>query len=786
MNVFELEATLKLKTEDYQKGLSAAKSEANKFQSEISGVEKSAGNLGKAFEKSGDKISDAFKDVSRSADSMQGDVSDAFDTASGNAEDSFSDIAGSADDAASGVASAFDGASSDSADSFGEISDAADDSAGEVASAFSDVDFSADIDSEAGTAASSFIQIADAAQTSSDQSESAIESIGSSLDNVDSVAANMAANFSGNIGGMVGAIAGANIIGLIGEVANAVKEIGSGMLEAEENFEEAAATIAQGTGKLGDELYELEQKARQAWAAVADKDLTEEALASALANLDTRFGEAIAGFEEPMGEMFARFSKTVNVDAGQAVNDLADIMRQYNIVSNDANQNAATMVDIMNKITVATQSADLSEQEIIGSLTRNKAAYDELGFSMDEAIGLMVRYRDSGRDVSELSTGLYKGMTSLSESTDDVGGAMRQAFEIMQSGKSTAEILNTEVGNTGKTINDIFGKKSAQALIQGFSSISMSAEEWTTKLRESDTAMRDTNLAMTTYQDGLALIQNQFQAQTGMSGELITSYGMITGQYGKMAAAGQLMSAQNAIDTQNMIMSADSLASSVTNSTDEIVGNHNKINASNSSVQVSTDTLRGDIDSQMNMIKSAFGGMATKWTNDSEVISSTKPTVGVETQNAENSISGIKSIFDSSVQDMRNNSSVNMEIHGRIPTVSALKDKLGGIAYAVTGWTSFARGYNEAMMLTSPTIFGMNGDTPLIGGDGSGGEIVSGEKHLLNMMNNVVKANVGNIYSLLAHYLPSIADGTTVYLDGKKISDYVSKDINRKVNQRRV
>lgn len=61
----------------------------------------------------------------------------------------------------------------------------------------------------------------------------------------------------------------------------------------------------------------------------------------------------------------------------------------------------------------------------------------------------------------------------------------------------------------------------------------------------------------------------------------------------------------------------------------------------------------------------------------------------------------------------------------------------------------FRRGYDEAYLLNSPTIFGASGGQLLGGGDGNGSEAVVGTQKLMNMMSDVLRKNNSNVTVVL-------------------------------------
>lgn len=80
----------------------------------------------------------------------------------------------------------------------------------------------------------------------------------------------------------------------------------------------------------------------------------------------------------------------------------------------------------------------------------------------------------------------------------------------------------------------------------------------------------------------------------------------------------------------------------------------------------------------------------------------------------------------------------------------------------------YKKAYDEAMILSNPTIFGYSAATGkfLGGGEGNGNEVVAGEAHLINMIQRAVNAeNAGvadkldKLISMLANYFPEIIVG---------------------------
>ena len=71
----------------------------------------------------------------------------------------------------------------------------------------------------------------------------------------------------------------------------------------------------------------------------------------------------------------------------------------------------------------------------------------------------------------------------------------------------------------------------------------------------------------------------------------------------------------------------------------------------------------------------------------------------------------------------------------------------------------YKKAYNNAMVLSSPTIFGYSDGKLLGGGDGNGNEIVAGESYLMNMIGQAVSAQNERVVSVLVAILDAITGG---------------------------
>lgn len=130
---------------------------------------------------------------------------------------------------------------------------------------------------------------------------------------------------------------------------------------------------------------------------------------------------------------------------------------------------------------------------------------------------------------------------------------------------------------------------------------------------------------------------------------------------------------------------------------------------------------------------------------------------------------GCKKIVTDAVSALKNALDFNWELPKlKLPHISVS----GGEApYGIGGKGSLPRfniewykkAYDNAMVLSSPTIFGFGGGSLLGGGDGNGNEIVAGESHLMNLIGQVVESKTAGqnerIIALLSALLTATVDG---------------------------
>lgn len=286
-------------------------------------------------------------------------------------------------------------------------------------------------------------------------------------------------------------------------IADKLMEIGQAAYDMAAEFDDASAAIVEGTGASGEALDDLNESAQGAFGALANSDGSINAVANTLAELNTRFGLSGDAAQEATVK-FENFADHTGTDGVKAVDSIADVMHRWGMDIDDLDP-------LLDDLTTANQSCQMSVDDLTGYLASNSTQFQELGYSSDEALAMLISLSDGGANVSTVMSGLTKGIANLSGETDDVPGAFQAAVEAIKNSGSVSEALQQQVGDTGKTVEEVFGKKAAQELATNIQNGSFAIDEWTSALQTNDGALQSTTENATTMSDSWQQAVNNVQ-----------------------------------------------------------------------------------------------------------------------------------------------------------------------------------------------------------------------------------------------------------------------------------
>lgn len=287
------------------------------------------------------------------------------------------------------------------------------------------------------------------------------------------------------------------------ELAKMVKEIAEAAFEMAQGFDEANATIVEGTGASGEALADLNRQAQDAFGRIADADQDLNGISGILAELNTRFG--ITGDDlEDLTVKMANFAQHTGTDGTRAVDSIANVMKRWGLDISDAD-------GLMDDLTTANQSCQLSVDQLTGYLADNSVQFQEFGYSTEDALALLISLSDGGANVSTVLGGMKKAVGTLSDVTDDVPGAFQDAIAAIAECGSVSEALQAQVGDTGKTVEQIFGKSAAQELATNIQNGSFAIDQWSEALENNNGVLDQTTANATTMGDAMSQVSNALQ-----------------------------------------------------------------------------------------------------------------------------------------------------------------------------------------------------------------------------------------------------------------------------------
>lgn len=290
-------------------------------------------------------------------------------------------------------------------------------------------------------------------------------------------------------------------------IASAIKEIADAAYDLAGAFDDANAAIVEGTGASGEALEELNQTAHSAFSRVADADQDLSGVADILAELNTRFGVTGEAAED-LTVSVANFAHHTGTDGTKAVDDIANVMNRWGLDIEDVD-------GLLDDLTTANQSCQMSVDEMTRYLSENSIQFQELGYSTEDALAMLISLSDGGANVSSVMSGMKKAVGNLSEVTDDVPGAFQDAIKAIAECDNVSEALQAQVGDTGLTVEEVFGAKAAQELAANVQNGNFNIEQWTQVLQDNQGALADTTENATTMQDAWAQATNSVSIALG-------------------------------------------------------------------------------------------------------------------------------------------------------------------------------------------------------------------------------------------------------------------------------
>ena len=512
--------------------------------------------------------------------------------------------------------------------------------------------------------------------------EDAVGGVSAAENNAEGETDELVGKFSSAFPGMTSIIEAAGTAGVIGAIVEALIELGKQAIEAMNQVQEASNEMIRATLLTGEGLKDAEDAAYNAYLKMNDANVSMKEMEAIGGTLYTRLGLTGEALEDAT-LLFGKYSSATGVDGVNAVNDLVDVMRKWGLETEDDATNLEILAAIMDRFTYGQAQGKLSVDDITNALADQKGVWTDVGYSMDDAVAFLSAYTNAGGDASQVTSALNKMITQLDGKTDNMGKSWKDAVQIMSTAKDRTSALGTVIGDTGVTIEQAFGKQAAGKMIDVFMDSKVQADNYSKALETVRGTTDDLYDATRTVSDGIDSV-----------GKQMTNYEMIMFQQSRQI--------------------------------EEMFSN-----MSDASEQTSTDVQTDYDDVQ----KKLHEGVDIQGEKD----------IAAFAQSADSNFAGIQNSYGNMKYNLEN-SPIKLKVTA--PQIEYHVSGSGNNAKYKSSATyeTFAAAYDQAMILSAPTIFGAMGGSLLVGGDRPGNEIVVGESHLMHMFTEAVKrASASNI-----------------------------------------
>lgn len=267
---------------------------------------------------------------------------------------------------------------------------------------------------------------------------------------------------------------------------------GAGIMAVWAQVDEGMDIIVQKTGATGDALEEMQNSARN----IAKTIPTDFATAgSAVGEVNTRFH--LTGQElEDLSAKFVRFAELNDTDVSSSVDNTQKVIEAFNLTAEDA----GALLDTMNKVG---QDTGISMDTLSSSMVSNAASLKELGMSAADAAIFLGQCETSGVDTSSVMAGLKKALVNASKEGKSMKDALSELQNTMVNAESSSEAYNAAV--------ELFGAKAGPALAEFCQNGKLNFDELGASLDDNLGSINDTFEATLDPADQFKLTLNELK-----------------------------------------------------------------------------------------------------------------------------------------------------------------------------------------------------------------------------------------------------------------------------------
>ena len=297
----------------------------------------------------------------------------------------------------------------------------------------------------------------------------------------------------------------ASKFGMSAPLMTGIVAVTAALAKLGQEMDEVTSTIAKGTGAIGDELFELDHNAKKAL--VDGVGVSVQETGQLIADLNTRLGLAGRELEEATVQ-FGHFANVTGTDVKSAVNDVADVMKRWNVPAKKSK-------DLMNQLAKASQLSGASVSELASSVKSGQTYLQQFGFNLSESIALLSSFKQNGIQTETVMTGMRTALAKFSSEGKNAKVAFAEVTKQIKEAGNETEAMQIAV--------ETFGNRAGPEMFKSIREGSADFEKFIEEIRNAGTALDDTYEASRTSKDAMNDLKNALKGTFGDLGQSVTA-----------------------------------------------------------------------------------------------------------------------------------------------------------------------------------------------------------------------------------------------------------------------
>lgn len=234
--------------------------------------------------------------------------------------------------------------------------------------------------------------------------------------------------------------------------------VGGLAIKSAMELDEGYDTIITKTGATGDALQKLNDVA----------DTVFGSMPVEMANVGTAVGEVNTRFQstgdelEDLSKKFIQFAEINDVDLNASIGTADKLMQQFGVDVKDTG-------NVLGIVTARAQETGIAADSLMNSVSANSATFKELGFSLTDSINLLAQFEVNGVDSSAAIAGLRKSVTNMAKDGLSADEALGKIIKSIQEAETDTKALNIA--------SETFGTKGAIQMTDAIRSGRFSLDE---------------------------------------------------------------------------------------------------------------------------------------------------------------------------------------------------------------------------------------------------------------------------------------------------------------------